>query len=194
MCPNLLLSRQFEITERHCSSKDIQHDYLTTTLSFIASPQRSLHSMAHEEDPLFAISISTDSYASAALESQSSPTVSRTHQTESAFKTIKASYTAKQHNGSLYAELISAVPSLDLEKAFGSEGERIVFGKREQALFGYVVGEMWYDGRSERVIRLCERMMRVGVLEGKFGEAVGRWRGRAEERARSENGVERVKD
>ncbi|OQN96869.1 hypothetical protein B0A48_17423 [Cryoendolithus antarcticus] len=105
--------------------------------------------MTDEDDDLLAIEVDAGSYATAAV--QDTPTVSRTHQTEEAFQAIKATYQAKHYNGSLYAELISDVPELDLDQSPSSSASfdelkpKRKLDKRQQALFGYVVGELYYD-------------------------------------------------
>nr|OQO30427.1 hypothetical protein B0A51_03057 [Rachicladosporium sp. CCFEE 5018] len=124
--------------------------------------------MTDEDDDLLAIEVDADSYATAAV--QDTPTVSRTHQTEEAFQAIKATYQAKQHDGNLYTGLISDVPELNINRSspFSTEcGEptlKVKLDKRQQALFGYVVGELYYDRDFETVV------------------AVQKWMGRAQER------------
>ncbi|OQO02974.1 hypothetical protein B0A48_11257 [Cryoendolithus antarcticus] len=142
--------------------------------------------MTAEDDDFLAIEVDANSYATAAV--QDTPTVSRTHQTEEAFQAIKATYQAKQQNGNLYAELVSDVPELNIDQSIPSSAAKdepkpkFKLNKRQQALFGYVAGELYYDRDFETVVRLCERAGEVCVLEGKFEAAVQKWKGRAGER------------
>ncbi|KAK6414382.1 hypothetical protein LTR95_017739, partial [Oleoguttula sp. CCFEE 5521] len=167
----------------------VQTAILTTTRLHTKIHMPARLRMPEHDDDLLAIEVDADSYATAAV--QDTPTVSRTHQTEEAFQAIRATYQAKQHNGNLYAELVSDVPELSIiqssPSSAGIDGltPKLKLDKRQQALFGYVVGELYYDREYDRIVRLCERADGVCVLEGKFEAAVQKWKGRAQERMRA---------
>jgi hypothetical protein len=140
--------------------------------------------MTEPYDPLFAIEVDTDNYAETAA--TDIPSVSRTHQSEDAFAAIKASYQAKQDHGNIYAELLRTVPLLDpavTQKTGDADGAaKPKFGKREQQLLGYTVGELYYDGEYSRIVEVCGRVREKFEVPGKLEEALERWTERAEGR------------
>ena len=76
--------------------------------------------MAEPENSLFDIEVDADDYADAAAED--TPVVDRTHQSEADFLKVKETYQARQDGsrGSLYSELLEAVPSLAVDAGIPS--------------------------------------------------------------------------
>jgi hypothetical protein len=155
--------------------------------------------MAEPENSLFDIEVDADDYADAAAED--TPVVDRTHQSEADFLKVKETYQARQDGsrGALYSELLEAVPSLAAGAGAASEPEdgsvngngdaakKVKLDKRSQLLFGYVVGELWYDGEFKEVQRLCTRLEEVCELDARVAPGVKRWRERAEGRLASKD-------
>ncbi|KAM0689629.1 hypothetical protein Q7P36_010500 [Cladosporium allicinum] len=130
--------------------------------------------MAEPENSLFDIEVDADDYADAAAEDNpAAAAVDRTHQSEADFLKVKENYEARQDGsrGSLYEELLGAVPSLSADAGASSqedvktngdaETKKAKLDKRSQLLLGYVVGELWYDGEFKEVERLCGRVEEV---------------------------------
>lgn len=132
---------------------------------------------AEAENSLFAIDVD-DSENSA---DEDAIVVDRTHQSEADFAAVKASYSARQDGGNLYAELVQSVPCLADESESG-EADPVKLDKRQQLLLGYVVGELWYDGEIGRVREVCERVLERCSFDARLRVAVERWRERAVER------------
>ncbi|KAF2771311.1 hypothetical protein EJ03DRAFT_381508 [Teratosphaeria nubilosa] len=114
----------------------------------------------HDTD-LFAISVDADDYAPTATTSTSNPTPTdpRTYQSEPAYLAQKTSYTAKLSTGNHYAELLTAVPALQLSK--GTPAEKVKLSKKNLQLLEYAVGEMYYDGEFGGVVEVCGRVGEV---------------------------------
>jgi hypothetical protein len=160
--------------------------------------------MAEPENSLFDIEVDADDYADAAAEDNPAAVVDRTHQSEADFLKVKESYAARQDGsrGSLYEELVRAVPALVAADASSKEdvdengsgdiegdaATKVKLDKRSQLLLGYVVGELWYDGRFGEVERLCGRVEKVCELDARLRPGVVRWRERAEGRLAREKG------
>jgi hypothetical protein len=147
--------------------------------------------MAEPENSLFDIEVDADDYADAAAED--TPVVDRTHQSEADFLKVKETYQARQDGsrGSLYSELLEAVPSLAVDAGIPSGDDatkKVKLDKRSQLLLGYVVGELWYDGKFKEVERLCTRLEEVCELDSRVAPGVKRWRERAEGRLASKDG------
>jgi len=139
--------------------------------------------MAEVDNSLFAIEVDTDDYAETAA--GDAPSVPRTFQSEADFAAIKASYTAKQDNGNLYAELLQHVPELDSSSSsIGSEGRKL--DKREQMLLGYVVGELYYDKEYAEIEQICEKVKKTCQVDAKLGGNLDRWAERARVRQESQ--------
>lgn len=129
---------------------------------------------AEAENSLFAIDVD-DSENSA---DEDAIVVDRTHQSEADFAAVKASYSARQDGGNLYAELVESVPCLADEGESG-EAAPVKLDKRQQLLLGYVVGELWYDGEVGRVRDVCERVLERCCFDSRLRVAVERWREKA---------------
>lgn len=144
--------------------------------------------MAEADNSLFAIEVDTDDYAETAA--GDTPSVPRTYQSEADFAAIKASYTAKQDKGDLYAELLQNVPELnDSVLAAGSDSRKL--DKREQLLLGYVAGELYYDREYAEIRKLCERVREACLVDVKLGDNLARWMERAKAREEEQEWVER---
>ena len=166
------------------------------SIPFAATPDYiHTHTMAEPENSLFDIEVDADDYADAAAEDNpAAAAVDRTHQSEADFLKVKENYEARQDGsrGSLYAELLGAVPSLSADAGASSqedvktngdaETKKAKLDKRSQLLLGYVVGELWYDGEFKEVERLCGRVEEVCELDARVAPGVKRWRERAEGR------------
>jgi hypothetical protein len=146
--------------------------------------------MAEPENSLFDIEVDADDYADAATEDNPAAAVDRTHQSEADFLKVKETYEARQDGsrGSLYEELVRAVPALAADSSSGDAAEKVKLDKRSQLLLGYVVGELWYDGEFKEVERLCGRLEGVCELDARVRPGVVRWRERAEGRLACEKG------
>lgn len=129
-----------------------------------------------EENSLFAIDVDTDDYATAAAADTPAPAPEdRTYQSPAAFASVKSSYVARQDAGDHYAELRRNLPCLE-----DPASPRLPLDKRDQLLLGYVVGELWYDGRKGEVRGLCKRVLERCVVEGRARGVVEGWVGRLE--------------
>lgn len=141
--------------------------------------------MAEIDDDLFAIEVDADDYARTAAADTGS--VSRTHQSEAAFRAEKASYTAKIDGapGNNYQELLEAVPVLAqagiLDGADRSEN-KVKLRKKDIQLLGYVVGELYYDHEFATIITLCARVRTVCDFDDKVEHSLDRWERRCRER------------
>lgn len=129
--------------------------------------------MAEAENSLFAIDVDTDDYADAAAED--TPAVDRTFQSEADFAAVKASYTARQDGGDFYSELVQSLPCL----AENGEGKGVKLNKPQQLLFGYAVGELYYDGEYGRIVDVCDRALERCELDSRLKPSVERWREKA---------------
>lgn len=145
-----------------------------------------------DDNALFAIEVDADDYAGTAA--GDTPAVSRTHQNESTFQTIKATYSAKIDGGTAHADLIAAVPALsepgDVAEhgdpsrnnlAANGEGLKVRLSKKDIQLLNYAVGELYYARHYEGVVRLCGRVREVCEVDGKTEESLGRWMRRCAE-------------
>ncbi|KAK4958413.1 hypothetical protein LTR10_004841 [Elasticomyces elasticus] len=109
---------------------------------------------------LLSIEVGSDDYADAAA--QDAPAVSRTYQSEEAFR--KIAYTAINESGNNYERLLKAIPALDTQLEDSSttngDGAHVThrISKRDGQLLGYAVGELYYDKRFQDIIQLCERV------------------------------------
>jgi len=157
----------------------------TFQISFSTNQNLALkveHTMADDTaDGLFAIEVGADDYAETAA--NDAPKVSRTFQSEADFQAQKASYTAQIDGDGNYEKLLKAVPALRTS----SDGDcaiepKVKLGKRDVALVGYTVGELYYDREYSRVIQLCKRLRGVCQVDGKLGESLERWTARCEDR------------
>lgn len=173
----------------------ISKKYLNTIRRHTRLHSHQTHTMAEPENSLFDIEVDADDYADAAAEDNpAAAAVDRTHQSEADFLKVKENYEARQDGsrGSLYEELLGAVPSLSADAGASSqedvktngdaETKKVKLDKRSQLLLGYVVGELWYDGEFKEVQRLCGRVEEVCELDARVAPGVKRWRERAEGR------------
>lgn len=129
---------------------------------------------------LFAIDVGVDNYAETAA--SDAPNVSRTFQSEEAFQKIKASYTAKIDTGNNYEALMKAVPVLQAKdpRSRDESVAKTKLGKNDKNLFGYAVGEMYYDRQFSEVMDLCERVEMLCIVDAKLGESLKKWKGMCE--------------
>jgi hypothetical protein len=162
----------------------ISNKYLKILDRHIGLHSHPTHTMAQPENSLFDIEVDADDYADAAAEDNPAAAVDRTHQSEADFLKVKDSYEARQDGsrGSLYEELVRAVPALAAGSSSGDAENKVKLDKRSQLLLGYVVGELWYDGEFKEVERLCGRVEEVCELDARTRPGVVRWRERAEGR------------
>ena len=138
--------------------------------------------MAEPENPLFDIGVDADDYAEAAAED--APAVDRTFQSEADFLAVKAAYSARQDGGDLYSELIRAIPQLGQDATIADPKPKL--DKRVQMLLGYAIGELYYDGEFDRVVKLCDRILETCVVDKRVVPGLERSRERA--RGRIEGG------
>ena len=138
--------------------------------------------MAEPENPLFDIGVDADDYAEAAAED--APAVDRTFQSEADFLAVKAAYSARQDGGDLYSELIRAIPQLGQDATIADPKPKL--DKRVQMLLGYAIGELYYDGEFDRVVKLCDRVLETCVVDKRVVPGLERSRERA--RGRIEGG------
>ena len=131
--------------------------------------------MAEPENPLFDIGVDADDYAEAAAED--APAVDRTFQSEADFLAVKATYSARQDGGDLYSELVRAVPQLAPDAAVADPKPKL--DKRVQLLLGYAIGELYYDGEFDRVVKLCDRVLERCVVDRRVVPGLERARERA---------------
>jgi hypothetical protein len=137
-----------------------------------------------DDTGLFAINLDPD----ADPEADEVPNIPRTHQTEADFQAQKSSYSPQIDQGDLLTTLYRAVPVLDPDDTRTEKSpddttiSPVTLTKKEIQLLGYAVGELYWDGRYEDVVRLCARVEEKCVLVGVGGEKVrglvGRWRER----------------
>ncbi|KAK3710105.1 hypothetical protein LTR37_010536 [Vermiconidia calcicola] len=114
--------------------------------------------MAEQDNGLFAIEVDADDYAGTAA--SDTPVMSRTYQSQEAFNSIKASYTANIDGGDT----------------------KIKLRKKEVQLLGYAAGEMYFERDYENLTALCERALDLCELDVKVIDSVQRWRERCLER------------
>ncbi|KAK4901869.1 hypothetical protein LTR27_001643 [Elasticomyces elasticus] len=133
---------------------------------------------------LLSIEVDADDYADAAA--QDAPAVSRTYQSEEAFR--KIAYTAINESGNNYERLLKAIPALDtqLEDPSTTNGHgahvKHKLSKRDGQLLGYAVGQLYYDKRFQDIIQLCGRVKRACTIDSKTAESLQRWTQRCEQR------------
>ncbi|KAK5724792.1 hypothetical protein LTR15_004841 [Elasticomyces elasticus] len=126
---------------------------------------------------LLSIEVGSDDYADAAA--QDAPTVSRTYQSEEAFR--KIAYTAINESGNNYERLLKAIPALDTQLEDSSttngDGAHVThrISKRDGQLLGYAVGELYYDKRFQDIVQLCERVKQACTTDDKTAESLQRW-------------------
>jgi hypothetical protein len=132
--------------------------------------------MTEQENSLFAIDVDADDYAEAAAED--TPAVDRTFQSKADFLAVKETYSARQDGGNFYSELIKTVPCLSPDHD-GPEGNLQKLDKRTQLLLSYAVGELYYDREFEKIVELCDAVLRRCALDGRLKPGVERWMERA---------------
>ena len=113
------------MTSHHHVTSDFNHGisaiskkYLNTIRRHTRLHSHQTHTMAEPENSLFDIEVDADDYADAAAEDNpAAAAVDRTHQSEADFLKVKENYEARQDGsrGSLYEELLGAVPSLSAD-------------------------------------------------------------------------------
>ncbi|KAK3654540.1 hypothetical protein LTR56_003186 [Elasticomyces elasticus] len=137
---------------------------------------------------LLSIKVGSDDYADAAA--QDAPVVSRTYQSEEAFR--KIAYTAINESGNNYERLLKAIPALDTQledpSMTNGDGAHVTHrtSKRDGQLLGYAVGELYYDKRFQDIIQLCERVKLACTMDGKTAESLQRWTQRCEQRMKTD--------
>lgn len=142
--------------------------------------------MADQENGLLAIELDADDYAETAA--GDIPSASRTYQSEADFQAQKAAYTTKIDGSTTYRDLIASVPILqgssDLTKtpALSDGHSRVKLSKKDAQLFGYAVGELYYDKEYTKILDLCERVGRLCDVDEKTAESLHRWTRRCKER------------
>ncbi|KAJ9619632.1 hypothetical protein H2203_008413 [Taxawa tesnikishii (nom. ined.)] len=133
--------------------------------------------MSLDDNVLLSIDVSSDDYATAAVE-DAPAAVPRGHQTDEDFEATKAAYRARLENGDIHKELESSLPKPD------EPGAKPKLDKKQIQLVGQAIGELYYTKRYERMVEVLRWLEEGFTVDAKTEEMLGRWKRRAEERLR----------
>lgn len=125
--------------------------------------------MLEDEPDIFSIAVDADDYAETAAGDV--PAVDRTYQSAEDFAKVKASYVAKHDDGGHREELYKQIPALQ-----SGEPAQYRLDKRQQALVGYAVGELYYDHQYAEALILLDQIEATCHVDERLLKSMRKWR------------------